>query len=185
MSLSLHYLPEAQFAETHSILVEAEPAAILDAVERVAPTDDPLIARLLALRETPARLLGQRNRAAPFGLHSFLPLERREKELALGLVGRFWRPDFGLVALPGAEAFRAFAAPGIAKLVLSYGVEPASAGLSRLVTQTRVFCPDRPARLKMTPYWLAIRPVSGFIRKRSLRLIKAEAEAAAARRPAV
>ncbi|MDF5809307.1 hypothetical protein P4123_21785 [Pseudomonas aeruginosa] len=28
---------------------------------------------------------------------------------------------------------------------------------------TRVFCPDRASRLRFTPYWVAIRPVSGLI----------------------
>jgi hypothetical protein len=31
-----------------------------------------------------------------------------------------------------------------------------------------VFCPDRASRLRFTPYWLAIRPVSGLIRRRLL-----------------
>ncbi|ALN72519.1 DUF2867 domain-containing protein [Aureimonas sp. AU20] len=176
MSLSLHYLPDAQFTETHSIAIQAEPSGILDAVERLAPSDDPLVARLMGLREVPARLLGLLDPSDPFGLHNFVRLERTISELAFGLAGRFWRPDFGLVRLDSAEAFRAFAEPGVAKLVLSYTVEPALPQIMQLTTRTRVFCPDLATRLKMMPYWLAIRPVSGLIRKRTLRLVKAKAE---------
>ncbi|ABJ14701.1 hypothetical protein I5G24_21295 [Pseudomonas aeruginosa] len=42
------------------------------------------------------------------------------------------------------------------------------AGATLLHTETRVFCPDRASRLRFTPYWLAIRPVSGLIRRRLL-----------------
>ncbi|ORE24217.1 hypothetical protein BKN47_31165 [Pseudomonas aeruginosa] len=43
-----------------------------------------------------------------------------------------------------------------------------SAGATLLHTETRVFCPDRASRLRFTPYWLAIRPVSGLTRRRLL-----------------
>ncbi|MCA4125719.1 hypothetical protein LDY98_05140, partial [Pseudomonas aeruginosa] len=55
------------------------------------------------------------------------------------------------------------------------GVRPArSAGATLLHTETRVFCPDRASRLRFTPYWVAIRPVSGLIRRRLLAGIGAE-----------
>ena len=47
------------------------------------------------------------------------------------------------------------------------------------VVETRVFCPDRTSQLKFTPYWLVIRPASGFIRRRMLSTIKKESERAA------
>jgi hypothetical protein len=49
-------------------------------------------------------------------------------------------------------------------------------GLTLLVTETRVFCPDRASLLKFTPYWLLIRPVSGLIRRRILSSIKQMSE---------
>ena len=37
-----------------------------------------------------------------------------------------------------------------------------------LTAETRVYCPDRYSLLRFTPYWLAIRPVSGLLRRRML-----------------
>jgi hypothetical protein len=39
-----------------------------------------------------------------------------------------------------------------------------------------VYCPDRYSLLMFTPYWLAIRPVSGVLRRRMLRTIREIAE---------
>ncbi|MGK8299756.1 hypothetical protein [Pseudomonas aeruginosa] len=65
------------------------------------------------------------------------------------------------------EHFRCYDQPGVAKLVLCFRCTPSASG-TLLHTETRVFCPDRASRLRFTPYWLAIRPVSGLIRRRLL-----------------
>jgi hypothetical protein len=48
----------------------------------------------------------------------------------------------------------------VAKLALGFSVENGSSGKTKLVTETRVHCPDRLSRLSFTPYWILIRPVS-------------------------
>ncbi|MBF3273044.1 hypothetical protein HKW77_28400, partial [Pseudomonas aeruginosa] len=95
-------------------------------------------------------------------------LERRaDQAIAYGLVGRFWRADFALERIADGEHFRCYDQPGVAKLVLCFRCTPSASG-TLLHTETRVFCPDRASRLRFTPYWLAIRPVSGLIRRRLL-----------------
>lgn len=141
---------------------------------------DPLVQRFLQIREAPARLalrLGLRNALEDrprFGLHEFTLLGRNaDRELAYGLIGRFWRSDFGLRPCADGDAFRRFAEPGTARLVLHFSCEQAEKeGFTLLRTETRVHCPDRRSRLLFTPYWLAIRPVSGLIRRRLLRDIQ-------------
>ncbi|MBG4586951.1 hypothetical protein I5F53_30025, partial [Pseudomonas aeruginosa] len=81
--------------------------------------------------------------------------------------GRFWRADFALERIADGEHFRCYDQPGVAKLVLCFRCTPSASG-TLLHTETRVFCPDRASRLRFTPYWLAIRPVSGLIRRRLL-----------------
>ncbi|MDF5812396.1 hypothetical protein P4113_09670 [Pseudomonas aeruginosa] len=118
-----------------------------------------------------AGLLGRRNDLAGrprFGLHEFTRLERRaDQAIAYGLVGRFWRADFALERIADGEHFRCYDQPGVAKLVLCFRCTPSASG-TLLHTETRVFCPDRASRLRFTPYWVAIRPVSGLIRRRLL-----------------
>lgn len=153
---------------------------VLDAVGQLTAEHDPLVQRLLQIREAPARLalrLGLRNGLAErprFGLHEFTLLGRQgDREIAYGLVGRFWRGDFGLRSCTDGESFRRFAEPGTARLILHFSCERGEyEGEVRVHTETRVHCPDRRSRLLFTPYWLAIRPVSGLIRRRLLRDIQ-------------
>ncbi|MCO3859668.1 hypothetical protein FA115_13980 [Pseudomonas aeruginosa] len=156
MDLDRLYLPHWQFSEHHQRLIDAPAAAVLDAVEDLLRFDDPLVRAFLVLREAPGRLaglLGRRNDLAG--------------RTAYGLVGRFWRADFALERIADGEHFRCYDQPGVAKLVLCFRCTPSASG-TLLHTETRVFCPDRASRLRFTPYWLAIRPVSGLIRRRLL-----------------
>ncbi|WP_052408753.1 hypothetical protein [Paraburkholderia acidipaludis] len=95
-------------------------------------------------------------------------LSRDEDAVSLGLVGRFWRPDFGLVAIADAEAFLSGSRPDVAKLVLRFEAQPCGPDRYRLRTETFVYCPTWRTRMAMTPYWLAIRAASGWIRRRAL-----------------
>jgi hypothetical protein len=97
MKLINHYLPRYQFAEEHSLHVPVSPACVLDVVSRPDVVDDPVTRRLIALRECPNRFAGQLGFASTlqqrpaFGLANFTNLGRdSDRELAFGLVGRFW-----------------------------------------------------------------------------------------------
>lgn len=175
--LSDHYLPHHHFSERHWTMVRGDAAAIHDRVAAFDPLNDPLVARIMALREWPRRMLDKAGPTGrPFGLTDFTLLERGPHDSVYGLVGRFWRFDFGLADIPDADAFLAYDRPGTAKLVLSFETEPSRDGAIRLVTRTRIFCPDRGSRLRFTPYWYAIRPVSGFLRRRMLNQIRLQVE---------
>jgi hypothetical protein len=105
----------------------------------------------------------------------FMPLgERPGREVAFGLVGRFWTPSGGRVAVVPAE-FRAFARPGYAKVVWTFAVEDEAPGVTRLVTETRVACVDAASRRRFRLYWLLVRPFSGVIRKAMLSAVAREA----------
>lgn len=177
MSLLDRYLPVYQFSERHRVLVRGSAGAILDAIQAYDRSRDRLVLLITALRELPGRLLTKlgfagASRATTFDKSDFVPLDRDgDREMAAGLVGRFWRLNYGLVPLPDAAAFEAFARPGNAKLVLGFCVEPCG-DQTRLVTETRVYCPDRISLLLFTPYWLVIRLPSGLIRRRFLKNVK-------------
>lgn len=178
MTLSAKYLTAYQFEECHDILINSAPATILDVVERMETGDDIFTRCLIWLRQLPDRLFPQTAKppAAAFGLKDFTRLERTERQLAYGLVGRFWRLDFGLEAIADGPAFQAFARPGIAKLLMSFDAQPLADGATRLVTRTRIFCPDDATRRRLRPYWIVIRPASGLIRRRMLAGVKKLAE---------
>ena len=181
MSLIDRFLPDYQFSERHETLVRCPPGELLDLIQGWEPSRDRFTESAMSLRQAPARLMHrlspERHRAPqPFSLTSFTPLGRDgDRAMAGGLIGKFWRNDFGLAGIAGPEEFVAFDAPRTPKLVLGFMAEP-KGELTRLITETRVYCPDRISFLMFMPYWLAIRPASGLIRRRMLGAIKAIAE---------
>lgn len=179
------WLPSVQFHERHErrkLVAEAD--ALLNAAEQYDDREDPVMDTLLRLREWPARMavrLGFRNASAGrprFGLADFVRLQRSGDTLVYGLVGRFWRPDFGLETIDSPEAFRRFDRPGVAKLVLRFDVHHESDGSTTLRTETSIHCPDGWTRALLTPYWYAIRPASGWLRHRILAAIARRASQA-------
>ena len=173
MGLMERFLPEWQFQERHErwlpgITAERAFAAVVPALQ----AKDPLIEKAIALREWPGRLLqrmgaaGTRLPTQAFGFDSFTPLGTVPgREVAFGLVGQFWRLDYGLIPVADTQAFERV--QGEPRLVLDVCVEPDTDGC-RLVTRTRVHCPTESLRRSFLPYWYLIRPVSGLIRHRLL-----------------
>jgi hypothetical protein len=177
MELIHRLLPEWQFGERHALVLDGvSPERAYASIVPGLSAEDPLIARAIALRETPGRLLravGMSRNALPsrpFGFHSFALLgEVPGREVAFGLAGRFWQMDYGLRRIADTEAFMAMTDQP--RLVLNVCVEPLDGQRCQLVTHTRVHCPDEAQRRRFVPYWVLIRPVSGLIRGRLLRRI--------------
>ncbi|MDR3480371.1 MAG: hypothetical protein P4L91_06610 [Burkholderiaceae bacterium] len=185
--LADRYLPTFQFSEKHGIAgIKAPVDVILAAIKNYDDRSDRVVNFLQATREVPSRIaaaLGSKNALAErarFGLADFFQLEETGNEIALGLIGRFWKFDYGLVQIEDAGEFLNFAAPGYGKLVMVWSVVPAAGGQHQLLTETRVFCPDRQSRFLFSLYWIAIRLASGWIRTRVLAQLKSDAENAAA-----
>ena len=186
MSMADHFLPRCEFGETHESRVNAPPSVVLDAVEALDDGDDEIVRALLVMRELPSRLLGaigvpgSLKHKKRFGMANFTRLARNDSELVYGLVGRFWRPSFGLVDIASAPDFLAFNQAGVAKLTMSFETSHEDGDATRLITRTRVHCPDRGSFLAFAPYWLLIRAASGLVRQRMLAAIRRKAEAASA-----
>jgi len=172
------YLPTYQFSERHVTSVNASPREVLDVIMDYDFTADGITAILMALRRLPGRVLSRvlPEVAVPrqFTMRTFTPLARDgDREMAAGLVGRFWRLDGGLVAIADGEAFLRYAEAGVPKLVMNFAAE-ADGNRTRLSTETRVYCPDPASQRRFTPYWYVIRLASGLIRRRFLSRIRAQ-----------
>lgn len=77
------FLPAFSFYERHqSAPIDAAPQAIIHAVQALDMQEDPLIRRLLALRQLPDRLRRRTTPARPFGFDSFTPLHQDSHELS-------------------------------------------------------------------------------------------------------
>jgi len=173
-------MPRFDEVERHARLVQAAPADVYAALRRVDLRRSGIVRALLFLRGVPAVLARRARPAGPLTLEtmrrrSFVLLgERDGREIALGIVGRFWTATGQRMTLD-ADAFRAFESPGYAKVVWDFRVIPAGDGATRLSTETRVLCLDAPSRKRFRLYWRVIRPFSGLIRIMMLRAVAREA----------
>ncbi|HEU4367283.1 MAG TPA: hypothetical protein VFV05_03530 [Methylomirabilota bacterium] len=175
-------MPEFDEFEHHEILVRAPAAAVHAALRRVDLFGSRVIRWLLLLRAAPGvlRRPGPPRRRGPLTLerlleHGFVLLgERAERELVLGVVGRFWQLASEPLRLDAA-GFRAFESPGYAKAVWDFRLAPIDAGTTRLSTDTRIRCLDPVSRRRFRRYWRVIRPFSGLIRIALLRAVAREA----------
>jgi hypothetical protein len=174
-------MPRFDEVEHHEIFVGAPPAVVYTALRHIDLFAAPVIRWLLRLRAAPTLL----RRRPPRGTRGALTLERLlengfvlvgdrpDRELALGMVGRFWR----LTEVPlrlDADQFRRFEAPGYARAVWDFRLV-AEAGGTRLSTETRIACTDARSRRRFRLYWRVVRPFSGLIRIVLLRAIAREA----------
>jgi hypothetical protein len=189
MSLMDRFLPGYQFSERHQVTVRCGAGELLDIIQNYRPPKkDRFGETAMLLRQIPARLMhvvapARAARPSPVTLASFIPLARDgDREMVGGLVGKFWRPDFGLVAVKNASGFLLCNPPKTAKLVIGFAAEQ-TGETTILATETRVYCPDRYSLMMFFPYWLIIRPVSGLLRRRFLRTVRNIAESRASQRP--
>ncbi|KVP02126.1 hypothetical protein WJ83_12575 [Burkholderia ubonensis] len=171
------FIPSFGFHEVHqSRPIAADARRIIDAVTSLDMRADPIVDALLTVREFPSTVIGAlRNESARrerFGFDTFTPLQRDDRSLTLGLVGQFWRPALGVRTIDDAAAFMRHADPRDAKLVLRFEVVECGHGAHALRTETFVHCPTARTRFLFTPYWLAIRLASGWIRRRTLAAVE-------------
>jgi hypothetical protein len=79
--------------------------------------------------------------------------ERVGNEIALGLVGKFWRPVIEFVQITSADEFRDFDKPGFAKTVYDLSVREVAANRTLLSGLMRTATTDEHARRWFRRYW--------------------------------
>jgi hypothetical protein len=184
MSLIDKFLPNYQFSERHQAAMRCGPGELLDIIQNFQPPKGGFSETAMFLRQLPAKLMhwlapSRVPRPSPFTLANFVPLARDgDREIVAGLIGKFWRPDFGLCVVNGPSEFLACNPPKTAKLAIGFVAEQFGKD-TLLTTETRVYCPDRYSLTMFFPYWLIIRPVSGLLRRSALATIRRIAESQA------
>lgn len=174
MSLNIKYLPNYHYKEIHRLKVVGTAEEIMSAILSYQTEDDFFFRWAIALREIPARLFSSTDQLIsqpPFSFNNFTLLEQTSHEVAFGLVGQFWKKDYGQIPISDAESFLAFTAPDNAKLVLYFKLDQDHKDFY-ITTETRILCLSSKSLAKFRPYWYLIRPISGIIRYRLLRQIQ-------------
>jgi len=174
------YLPTYDARSAHQIQIDAPAAVTYQALRGLEIGRSIPISVLFAIRALPRLMTGKARPSRSITLQTLLEAgftileERPPREFVMGAVGRFWRPDSGLVSV-APEEFRDFDEPGYAKGALTFIVEERGSG-SLLATETRVACTDASALRKFSLYWRVIGPFSGLIRRLMLEEVKRSAE---------
>lgn len=167
-------LPEFDVSDSVARAVAADAGAAWEALLAVDLIElgrrRPLVAVLGAIRAAPeiARRLLRREGLPPrpdaLTLRSMaaadgatggdwtLLAERPGRAIALGLVGRFWKPVIEYRRV-GADAFAAFDEPGWAKTVYSLAAEPLGPGRTQLRGTMRTATTDERSRRRFRRYW--------------------------------
>ena len=177
------FMPVWDFDERHQARAVATPQQAFEAAWTLDMRASPLTCALLRMRELPYRLFKKDWDSKGFGYTledmvklGFLRLAHDPpREFVLGLVGRFWNTDFGIVQLDPQE-FRGFSQDGYAKVASNFYFQPTPGGQTIISTETRVQCLGLAAKAGFRGYWTLIRPFSGFIRHEWLRVVRKEAE---------
>jgi hypothetical protein len=142
MDLAQRMLPRFDFEERHRLVgIRASARAVLRAIENFDDRADPWIDVAIRLREWPGRVLGRFSttlsiapRRERFGLADFTLLQKTDREIAYGLVGRFWRLDYGLQTCADARGFRGSDGRGLCRLALTFRIVETSGDTLELET---------------------------------------------------
>ncbi|MBA3692419.1 MAG: hypothetical protein H0W77_03110 [Acidobacteria bacterium] len=165
------FLPEYDFTETHDLKIRATAENVFRALNAVDLCESAVVRWLFRLRGLPTRGMTlremQRLRFEVLG-------ESENRELVLGLAGRFWTINGDLRRI-NSQNFREFNEKGFAKAAWNFLLDEAE-GETCLTTETRVKCLDAESRKKFGFYWTLIQPFSALIRKEILKAIKQRAE---------
>lgn len=187
------FLPVYDATSIHHVVVDAPADVTFAAIPEADIGRDPVIRGLGFLRDLPNRVSRRRRgRPEPPPVRTFGDIlgsssgwvrlaEQPNVETVVGLVGRFWQRDYGVVRVT-AEEFASFDAPGHAKVAVSFTLHPYGEGRTLLTYEARTQATDEEARRAFARYSRLIGPGAALLMRRALKAIKAEAERRAATR---
>ena len=175
------FMPDYEVRERHEIRVAAPVADTYAAARALDINRSRLVRAIFRGRE----LLMHGERAnghaskplvdETMGLGWGMLTEVAGREIVMGAVTRPWEADVRFRSLPPDE-FARFDAPGYAKIVWNLAATPVDADHSLFFTETRVATTDGVSRDKFRRYWTVMSPGIVLIRRRSLRIVRSDAE---------
>jgi len=174
------FLPVYDVFERHRITIHAPAERVYVEVRNLDLTRSKVSRVLFRLRGMPAASNNTLDDVLKMGF--ILLADERDKEIVLGVVGRFWKLSGGLRRL-GPNEFLSFDQPGYAKAAWNFHLSPAEGGVM-LTTETRVRCADPRSRRWFRFYWSLVGHFSGLIRREMLRIVRKQSEQIGARKPA-
>jgi len=173
-SLAEDFLPVYDVSDAVAVVVEADREiawqSLLDVDLLKVGRQAPLVGMLGALRMLPEvvghLLHGERPAKPPESMRlrdmPSIPMneggwilldERPGEEIALGLVGKFWRPVIEWAGVRNADEFRQFKEPGFARTVYALSARELDSNRTLLSGLMRTATTDEHARRWFRRYW--------------------------------
>jgi hypothetical protein len=178
-SLMDEFLPTHDFGASYEIHINSPVSVANKCLLRSDFNELWLVRLLMSIRSgkwLPIRRIPSDLRQRLQGTGFVILAEVPNREIVIGVAGRFWRPDGGRCMDLTAGDFASFAQPGYAKAVWNFKLRAESPQAAVLSTETRIKCFGSAAFWKFCLYWTFVGPFSGLIRKAILNQIKTEAE---------
>lgn len=166
------FAPRYDVAARHEIKVYAPAKNVYAAIRTLDLSRSAIVRTLFRLRGMPLECL---TLDGLLKMGFVLLAEVPDRELVLGLAGRFWSLSGELQSVD-ANSFQSFDEQGYAKAVWNFSLDPLGENATRLTTETRVICLDAASRRSFKFYWSFVKPFSSIVRKEALRSIKQAAE---------
>jgi hypothetical protein len=95
------------------------------------------------------------------------------REIAFGVVGRFWAGETVWTRIDAAD-FEAFAEPGFEMIACNFSLRPYGADRTLLTYECRTLATDETACQGFMRYWRPLAPFIGVVMRSQLRVIEAE-----------
>ncbi len=135
----------------------------------------PLVRALFAVRTLPDRLGGRRGkeltlridelRSSPEHPGFQVLVDDVNREVVVGAIGKVWHLEIPFVHVASADAFRAFAEPGYAKVAWALRLSPRGESATHVVFELRVDATDPESWSRFRRYFALIGPASHLIRR--------------------
>lgn len=180
-------LPDYHFNEKNKILINSSPEVVYNTLLNDERLMDSIIIKLMLwLRELPMALSGENEKLFSDTAMTLKKLmkdaeftlltENENKEIIFGFIGQFWnlfKPE--KVSIPDLNTFLEFHTEAYGKAAINFYFEPHGTA-TKLITETRIYLPDKASLRKFRFYWTIIYPFSYLMRQIILNNIKLSAE---------
>ena len=151
-------MPEFEQRMVQEITIQASPDEVQSAIESMELSDMPLAEILAWIRnlgrtreEYPVNF---QQAAAAFGA---LPIATKQRhEIAGGLVGQFWKRDYGIRLMRNVEEFKAFQDPAYTKALTNFWFDDYRDGKTVVCTETRIHSLGTKSRRRFHGYWSVV-----------------------------
>jgi hypothetical protein len=174
MSMLDRLIPKPALREIDRVELGVNANRAWHAVRQLDLAQSMLVRVLFGIRTIPDRLKGKRPElrlrlgslvSTPVSPGFQILAEDPPREIAVGAIGKVWRPVIPFVHVPDAAAFAAFGEDGYIKVAWALRVAPDTEEASHVEFELRVVATDDDAWKKFSRYFRLIGPGSHFIRR--------------------